>query len=848
MRGLLGADAVPAVPQAITELRLVPVAAAAWAASWAAVRAEPPEGAAAAWFLLGLAAGCLAVGLVLARRSRTPAAGRSAAPARLLVSVAVPLGLAAAVFAAASAGAAARAPEQLRSADGPVSAVTELSIGSEPRPAGKDRFSDEPRWLLEARAERIIVAGEVLEAQVPLLVAGGEELAGLREGQRVRAVGQLRPGSAGAREAFVLELDAPPGPPARAGESPMPRAGGGAAEGAADRAAEVRSRFHARATGQAPFGERAAGLLPGMVLGDRSSLDTALEQQMKDTGLTHLTAVSGSNCGYVLAAGYLLARLARWPRALATAAALALLAAFTVVVGPDPSVLRAAVMGALGALALLAGRGRAVLSLLCLAVTVLLVADPWLGEDYGFILSVTATASLILLGPGLARSLAAHLPYPAAVVLSVPLAAQLGCSPVLVLLQPEVPVYSVAANLLAGPAVPVVTLAGMAGLVLDPLPMLPDLLLGVAAAAAAWVAAVAGVLAAAPGALLPWPGGAPGALLMAAACAGAVTLLLRSRRAAAGGAPQGDAPGRAVRHAPRSRLRSLLQVGAVLLAGILAAALPAPWPTAPAGAVPGNWVAAACDVGQGDAVVLRSGPDAAVLVDTGPEPEPVDRCLERLGIRRLDLLVLTHAHADHYGGLDGVLDGRPVQRILWSSADGSPPGTGAGRAAPPELAGSPTAAGEQGAAGSVRWQVLWPPDGQGGPQENDASLVLLAELDAGSGRRISILLTGDLEEEAARRMLARHQGLADGVDILKVAHHGARNGGTATIDAVDPALALVSVGADNTYGHPAPEILAGLARAGTRVARTDQLGTVVLAPGGGTEPGPALRVLALDSG
>ncbi|MCQ1953312.1 ComEC/Rec2 family competence protein [Arthrobacter sp. zg-Y238] len=729
--------------------------------------------------------------------------------------------------------------------------TAELRAASDARPAAADRFTGKPRYLIDAVAESGAADGQRFGASATLLVVGGEDYAPIRLGDRFSSAGSLQALPAGDRNLALLRAAAPPDvTPAEGWYAATAGLRGAFVQAAEDRGADVE------------------GLLPGMVLGDRGGLDPALEQAMKNTGLTHLTAVSGANCSYLLAFIFLGARALRMPPAPAVLLALTGLVAFVLLVRPDPSVLRAAVMGGLGALAVLSGRGRLSAALLFLSISVLLCVDPWLCGSYAFILSVCATLGLIVLGPHLVRVLSMRLPRWLAAALAIPVAAQLFCSPVLVLLQPQLPVYSVPANLVAAPVVPAVTVAGMLAVALvglAPFLAAPPLLL--AAAGALWVAKTARFFESVPGALVAWPEGSLGVVLMGV-CAGAsvVGILYLSRRTAgwvfpgraerANGeeqAPEANGEGDANRRAgPRRRASTANPRGGFAgwylprrrwVAAGAAASL-----VLPGGAVlavralqgepdqEDEWMLAACDVGQGDGFAVRAGPDSAVVIDAGGEPDPMDACLDRLGVRTVEFLVFTHAHLDHYGGAAGVLSGRSVLQVGYSSAERELPeeltGVLAGTAAPRTR----LAQGMAGTAGLVQWEVLWPPapdsavPAAGDGEENNASAVLLVTVGGpGQGERpLRILFTGDAEEEAAATILATHANLRAGVDVLKVAHHGARNGGEGWIRAVRPSLALISVGADNEYGHPAPEILTQLRAAGTAVARTDQHGTVVV--------------------
>lgn len=190
------------------------------------------------------------------------------------------------------------------------------------------------------------------------------------------------------------------------------------------------------------------------------------------------------------------------------------LCGFVVLVGPDPSVLRAAIMAGAGVLAVFGGRRSRGGPTLCLAVIVMLLGDPWLAADAGFQLSVTATTGLLILARPLREVLVRWLPDWLAVAIAAPLAAQLFCAPLLVMLQPQLTLYALPANLLASPVIPLITALGI--LTVPAIALCPPLvaaLLWPAGLGSAWIAHIAAVTAALPGAGLPWPEGHGGALL-----------------------------------------------------------------------------------------------------------------------------------------------------------------------------------------------------------------------------------------------------------------------------------------------------------------------------------------------
>ncbi|TXN32841.1 ComEC/Rec2 family competence protein [Lacisediminihabitans profunda] len=568
------------------------------------------------------------------------------------------------------------------------------------------------------------------------------------------------------------------------------------------------------------------GLLPGLAIGDTSAVSPALGAAMKATSLSHLTAVSGANCAVVIAlimlAGAALGLSRRWR----IAASLVVLLGFVVLVTPQPSVLRSAVMATLVLVATAAGRPVRGVSILSLASVILLAVDPWLSRSYGFILSVLATGGLLILAGPITRLLARRLPTWVAAIVAIPLAAQLACQPVLVLLNPVIPTYGVLANMLAEPAAPLATVLGLAAcLVLAPLPAIGHAIAWVAWLPAAWIAAVAQFFAGLPGSAIPWPAGAPGVALAALATAAGLLAAFPPRSRAL-----------AVRRVASAGL-ALLLVGYLGVAGgeRLRVQL----------GRPGDWQIAVCDVGQGDAVLVRSLGRLA-LIDTGPKPERLTRCLDSLGIGRIDLLVLTHYDLDHVGGTDAVV-GRVDRAMIGPRSD-----AGDDRLAH-QLAASGAAVeqvsrGLTGTLGELRWEVLWPRSPLAGVQPgNDASVTMrFRGAGACASGCLSSIFLGDLGNEPQARMMAANR-IAE-VDVVKVAHHGSADQNEDLYAKLHATIGLIGVGADNTYGHPTDKLLGILARVATTAARTDRDGMILVStrPGGGlavwTERSPpALR-------
>jgi competence protein ComEC len=684
-----------------------------------------------------------------------------------------------------------------------------------PQPAGQP-----PSWLVSAWLNRIeagppvagptALAGPV-RVRARVLVFGGDPgWRPLLPGQRVRATGRLGPPRGGDLTAAVLSVT---GPPELLGQPPWVQRAAGSLRGGLQAASR-------------PLPDQPGGLLPGLAIGDVSALDPSLSADFETTGLSHLVAVSGANVAIIVGSVALLAGAARAPRWLTVSLCGAALAGFVVLCRADASVLRAGAMGAIALVGLAAGRPRAAMPALGATVTALVVLDPQLAGDPGMALSVLATGGLLLLAPRWRDALRRRgVPRGVAEAVTIPAAAQVAVAPVIAGLSGTVSLVAVAANLVATPAVAPATVLGVLAAVVSPV-WLPaaELLAWLASWPAWWLVVVARHGARVPAAVLPWPGGVSGGLLLAALTVAALV---------------------AFRH---RRVRVLV---AVVAAAAVVGAVPVR--TVVSGWPPAGVLVVTCAVGQGDLVVLPAGAGQAVVVDTGPEPSEADRCLRELRVRSVPLLVVSHFHADHVGGVEGVFRGRQVAAVLvpaWPEPEsGADQITGAAAANRVPVQVARAGAGYQ--VGRVSLTVIGPPVRLAGTRSdpNNNSLVLLAEV---SGVRV--LLTGDAEVELQRVLLAEVGADRLRAEILKVAHHGSAYQDERFLAAVDPVVAMVPVGAGNRYGHPHPAVLAELAEGGARVLRTDtdgdiaairldhhELAVVTRTPRGGRRPAGTVR-------
>ncbi len=761
------------------DLRLAPAALAAWGAAALGLGWTIGRALAAASVLLVLGALLLWVPSPLTRwAGGTRRSGLARSTAATLV-------VAAGAFAIAGlrAGAVQSGPVPELAEDGAYVHLTGVVTSDPVRREGQ--FA--PYVVVRLQVRTVVGRGEATQVRSPVLVIGAESWLAARFGDTVAAAGGLQ-AAQGPDLAGVLTSETAPAVLSRAGW-------------VYQGISSVREGL-VEASSVLPDAERS--LVPALVDGDDSLMPTDVVDDFKATGLTHLLAVSGSNLTLVLA---FVLFMARWCGVRAhglTWVGLVTVVFFVLLARPEPSVLRAAAMGVVALVGLSAGGRRRGMRGLSVAVMVLLLFDPWLAKSVGFLLSSLATAGILLLAPAWRDAMAKWMPRVLAEALAVPLSAQLVCTPAIAAISSQVSLVAVVANVAAAPAVGPTTVLGLLAGLTAVVSESGGHLLGHAAGVPAWwIISVATRGARLAGASLAWPVGTLPVVLLACLC---ICLI-------------------AVMRPLLSRRYACLAVSAVLVVAVLRPIGRLGWP-------PDGWLMVACNVGQGDGLVLNAGHGVAVVVDTGPDPDLIDACLRRLQIHDVALVVLTHFHADHVNGLPGVLSRRRVVEIETSPLADPPDRAAAVAAWAADAAVPETVAvtGERRSVGQLSWQVLGPltgaPTGQDttheeGSAPNNASVVMLVDV---SGYRF--LLSGDAEPEEETDILNSGADLA--VDVFKVAHHGSANQEPEFVLDTTAPLAVISVGADNDYGHPAAETLGLLAQLGAEVYRTDLDGDVAV--------------------
>jgi competence protein ComEC len=490
----------------------------------------------------------------------------------------------------------------------------------------------------------------------------------------------------------------------------------------------------------------AGALIPGMVLGDVAKQSVDFKNDMRRSGLTHLVAVSGANfaivSSFVLWGMQFFFRRMNY-RLIATAISLT---AFISLVRPSPSVLRAAAMAAVLLFAHGTRKGQDSLPALGFAIAAVVIADPFQSRDPGFALSVLATAGLLLFAPKIKPTF-----------LAPPIAAMIFCAPVIVAISGYLSPMSVIANLLAAPAVTPITIVGFIAALISPIaPSLSYLLIFLIKPCAAWIAWVARWCAQFP--VFSLKTGLAGFLVVAVI----IVCIFFGRRTFA----------------------------IALLIFVVAFSWFQRFPA-------GDWQIANCDIGQGDAMVINLYHHRGIVIDVGPDPQLIDRCLHQLGIKVIPLLILTHVHADHVGGLAGAKKNRKIGTTWFGNIN----------------------AGAHARIDNIDIDVKWPQLGESDSNPNNSSIAAtLISPD------FTLFAAGDIEPPVQQQLESR----IGKVDIYKVAHHGSRYQDLNLMRELSPEIAVISVGTGNSYGHPATSTISALSQLHAKVLRTDVDGAVAI--------------------
>ena len=545
-------------------------------------------------------------------------------------------------------------------------------------------------------------------------------------------------------------------------------------------------------------------LLPGLILGDTRNQSLALSQDMKNSGLTHLTAVSGGNIAILLLAIIWLCQKFRFTIKKQIVTGLFTLIIFALLVRTEPSVVRASLMGAISLLGLFTGTRRHGISALVTTICIALLVDPNLAVSWGFCLSVFATAGLLVFTRPFANKiseLVPRIPESLSVLIAVALSAQISTAGLIAGFSGQITLWSIPANLLASPVIPFVTILGYLSLVFSNFYTPFAYMFGyLAAIFANWIGFLAHYFASNETSIIHVPKGIIGFLLISFIMALSAFLIFLVKKTKI-----------------ENKKTLIISIFLILISSLILKSKDVKnWPIR-------NWQFVMCDVGQGDGLVLKDSNGKVLVVDVGPNGQLMNDCLKKLGVKTIDVLMLTHFHADHVEGLELVKNRHKIQKVYLTWVEDPVYEVERTKQLLNDVLTFHIKSGEVISLGEMKIQCLWPTKIKMnlGSIPNNSSLVNLVTI-----KNASFLLTGDIEppaQEAIQKLWKIPQ-----VDVVKVPHHGSKFQDVNFPKWTRARIALISVGQENSYGHPAKLTLDLYRDSGMQVLSTDEVGSIAI--------------------
>jgi competence protein ComEC len=550
------------------------------------------------------------------------------------------------------------------------------------------------------------------------------------------------------------------------------------------------------------------------VVGDTSAQSPEIEDSLRSAGLGHLTAVSGANVAIVIAAFEIVLRRTRIRREIRLILLAFAVVAFVVIARPSPSVVRAAAMALFTLWVWFRGDQRYSEIILFSSCLALLIIDPWLAASWGFGLSVAATLGLIMLprlwGVSNQSSLIVR-------AVATAVAAGLATLPLLIAMGSNPTLASLPANVFAEFLVAPATIAGVLTALLAAIESFPIIggLIAPLTNLVAMVIADFGI----------WC--ARGIVFIAHTANQSIFNVVVTSTAGIVAIAFAVAGVFALRKYSTINTKTVAMLILICVMSLWSTQqffrLTANWP-------PSQWQVVACDVGQGDATVIRLAGNAAIVVDVGGDADLLDSCLDDLSIEVVEIFIASHFHADHVGGVAGLSRGRIVNRVVVGALAVPSGGVELVKSAlgreELEVATVGMSATYRGSGGDVSWTVLLADsqpsvDSSDGTAINNSSVVLLVQTPD-----FSVLLTGDIEIDAQSKLMKSSAFL--GVDVVKVPHHGSKSQVPEFARWTGGRLAWISVGRDNDYGHPSAAAITYFKTAGMVILTTADCGDIAL--------------------